>query len=226
MQTVVQESNGRAGKAGGTGHTGSRSRAPARSAEREADPALDPLDLKTQLIDGVGTVVGGPPDGGRPAQRGDGHEGHGEGSATGADDTGSTMAAEWDELPWHEVPSPRSAGAARTTGSTARSGTGVSVRTGAGPGACIATGTAAAAGVVTEQQKSRDSRANAQPSEAGRPKRHRCRSVLALTLVMARHRSRCMKIQRIWVTEYRSPIPRDSVPDGGAARQRVNRLQV
>ncbi len=125
----------------------------------------------------------------------------GEGSATGADDTGSTMAAEWVELPWHEVPSPRSAGAARTTGSTARSGTGVSVRTGAGPGASIVTGTAAAAGVVTEQQKSRDNMANAQPSEAGRPERHRCRSVRALTLVMARHRSRCMKIQRIWVTD-------------------------
>ncbi|QQZ57486.1 hypothetical protein IFE09_30845 [Streptomyces microflavus] len=157
------------------------------------------MDLKTQLIDGVGTVVGGPPVEAAPVSGATGARATGEGSATGAHDTGSTMAAEWVEPPWHEVPSPRSAGVAMTTGSMVRPGTGVSVRTGAG--ASTVTGTAAAAEVVTEQQKSRDSRANTQPSEVGTRERHRCRSVRALTLVMARHRSSCMKIQRIWVTD-------------------------
>ncbi|GFN08557.1 hypothetical protein Smic_71130 [Streptomyces microflavus] len=157
------------------------------------------MDLKTQLIDGVGTVVGGPPDGGRPGERGDGREGHGGGERHGCGRhrqhdgrrVGRAAVARGSEPPVR--------GVAMTTGSMVRPGTGVSVRTGAG--ASTVTGTAAAAEVVTEQQKSRDSRANTQPSEVGTRERHRCRSVRALTLVMARHRSSCMKIQRIWVTD-------------------------
>lgn len=122
----------------------------------------------------------------------------GEGTATGADDAGRTTAAVCVEPPWHDVPSPRSAGAAMVTGSTAASGVGEKARTAVAPSGPAATG-AAADEAVTEQQKSMASRKNTQPRVRGVRERHRCRSVRVLTLVIARHRNGCMKIQRIWV---------------------------
>lgn len=47
------------------GKQGMRAAAPgsgARHGDGGADPALDPLNLETQLIDGVDSVMGGPPD--------------------------------------------------------------------------------------------------------------------------------------------------------------------
>lgn len=121
-----------------------------------------------------------------------------EGTATGADEAGSTTATVCVEPPWHDVPSPWSAAVAMTTGSKAASGVGVNVRTALAPAGPAETG-AAAAEVVAEQQKSMASRKNTQPRARGARERHRCRSVRVLTLVIARHRSGCMKIQRIWV---------------------------
>ncbi len=122
----------------------------------------------------------------------------GEGTATGADDTGGTTATVCVEPPWHDAPRPRSAGEASTTGSKAAAGTGVNARTAAASAGPAATGTAADE-VAAEQQKSMASRKKDQLRARGVRERYRCRSVRVLTLVIARHRSGYMKIQRMWV---------------------------
>lgn len=125
----------------------------------------------------------------------------GEGTATGADDTGSTTATVCVEPPWHDVPRPRSGEEASTTGSKAASGVGVNARTAAASASPVAAGTAAD-DVAAEQQKSMARRKKTQPRAKGAREPYRCRSVRVLTLFIARHRSRYVNFQRQWVAPF------------------------